>query len=481
MTIERDLARIAYAILVCLALAGIASSQQERSREQLANRFKQLDRNSDGKLTADEAPGPQIFKMLDTNGDGVVTNEEARAFRAGGWRGVGDAGVAKAKLPLAENFKPRPHGDEAKAAGLKPDALAKIDVEMQRHVAAPDVAGVVALISRHGKVGYCETFGMQDREAKKPMPKDAIFRIYSMTKPIVAAAAMTLYDDGKFTLDEPISKRLPEWKEPTVMESGKKVPAKNPITPRMLMTHSSGLDYGTLEGGAFTGSGFSGREEMTLAEFSKQLATQPLKFHPGTAYQYGHSIDILGRYIEAVSGQPLDEFLRERILKPLKMADTDFWVPAEKKERIAQMYAQRADGSLQRGRDSAQLLEKPKLFLGGQGLVSTAADYARFCQMLLNQGELDGVRVLNKETVELMFQNHLAKVFPDGRQKYGLGGVVTGDGGYAWGGAAGTQFFVDSKNDCLAVFMVQTQRYRAPAYSEFRKLAFEALANEAQK
>jgi len=457
-----------------------AAAAQEAVRQQVPveQRFKAWDKNGDGKLTAEEVPGPQLFKMLDKNGDGVVTMEEARAFGGGARRAAKGDDAVTVKLPPAENFKPRAHGDEAKAAGLKPDVLAKIDVEMQRHVAAPDVAGIVALVSRHGKVGYFETFGMQDREAQKPMPKDAIFRLYSMTKPIVAAAAMILFDEGKFTLDEPISKHCPEWKEATVLEKGQKVPAKFAITPRMLMSHSSGLYYGTLEGGAFAGSGMSGREDMTLAEFSQQLAKQPLKFHPGTGYQYGHSIDILGRYVEAVSGQPLDVFMRERIFKPLKMADTDFWVPAEKKERIAQMYAQRPDGTIERGRDSAQLLEKPKCFLGGQGLVGTASDYARFCQMLLNKGELDGARVLKKETVELMFQNHLAKVFPEGRQKYGLGGMVTGDGGYAWGGAAGTQFFVDAKNDYFVVYMVQTQRYRSSAYNDFKRLATAAVAEE---
>jgi len=435
--------------------AVVAVTAQDVSVEQ---RFKQWDKNSDGKLTADEVPGERLFKLLDKNGDGVVTKEEAAAFRGGRKTEATPA----PKLPPSENFKPRAHGDEAKAAGLKPDVLAKIDVEMQRHVAAPDVAGIVALISRHGKIGYCETFGMQDREANKPMPKDAIFRLYSMTKPIVAAAALILFDEGKFTLDEPISKHCPEWKEAMVMEKGQKVPAKFAITPRMLMSHSSGLYYGMLR---------ESREDVTLTKFSELLAQVPLKFHPGTGYQYGHSIDILGRYVEAVSGQPLDVFMRERIFKPLKMSDTDFWVPPAKKDRIAQMYSQRANGTLERGRDSASLLEKPKLFLGGQGLVGTASDYARFCQMLLNKGELDGARILKRETVAMMFQNHLKTP----GQKYGLGGMVDGNGGYAWGGAAGTQFFVDSKNDLFAVFMVQTQRYRSPAHNDFKRLATAAI------
>lgn len=463
--------------LIACVIAVATAQESPRAQISVEQRFKQWDKNADGKLTEEEVPGPQFFKRLDKNGDGGVTLEEARTFGGGARRNADVHGAdpaAKVKLPPAENFKPRAHGDEAKAAGLKPEMLAKIDVEMQRHVAAPDVAGIVALVSRHGKVGYFETFGMQDREVNKPMPKDAIFRLYSMTKPIVAAAAMILFDEGKFTLDEPISKHCPEWKEATVLEKGQSVPAKSSITPRQLMSHSSGLYYGTLEGGAFAGSGLSGREEMTLADFSKALAIKPLKFHPGTGYQYGHSIDILGRYVEAVSGQPLDEFLRERIFKPLKMTDTDFWVPAGKKDRIAQMYSQRRDGSLERGRESEQLLEKPKCFLGGQGLVGTAGDYARFCQMLLNKGELDGARVLKRETVEMMFQNHL-KNMPT---TYGLGGKVDGNGGYAWGGAAGTKFEVDSKNDCFHVFMVQTQRYRSPAYNTFKRLATEAIAGD---
>ncbi len=158
------------------------------------------------------------------------------------WRGVGVS--QGAPLPPAENFKPRPHGEEAVKAGLKPEVLAKLDVEMQRHVAAKNVAGILAIIFKNGVRGYFETFGMADIEAGKPMPKDAIFRLMSMTKPVIAVAALTLLDAGKFTLDEPISKHLPEWKEPKVLDDGKLVPAKFAITPRMLMSHSSGLGYG---------------------------------------------------------------------------------------------------------------------------------------------------------------------------------------------------------------------------------------------
>jgi CubicO group peptidase (beta-lactamase class C family)/enterochelin esterase-like enzyme len=390
-----------------------------------------------------------------------------------------DTGVApSAPLPPAENFKPRPHSDEAAKAGLKPDVLAKLDVEMQRHVAASNVAGIVALVHKNGVRGYFEAFGWQDIEARKPMPKDGIFRLMSMTKPVIAVAALTLLDEGKFTLDEPISKHLPEWAEPKVLEGGQLVPAKSAITPRMLMSHSSGLYYGSLgtdaadEGGAAALAFSASRGQRTsLKEFSETLAKQPLKFHPGTSYQYGHSIDILGRYLEAVTGKPLDEVLKEKVFVPLKMVDTDFWVPPAKASRLCQIYTQPRPGVLRPGRESSKLTEKPSLFLGGHGLCSTTADYERFCRMMLNRGELDGVRVLKPETVDLMFQNHLK---PELGQKYGLGGAVDGEGGYWWGGANGTQFWIDRENNLFALFMVQTQHYRAPTYNAFRALVNEA-------
>jgi CubicO group peptidase (beta-lactamase class C family) len=364
----------------------------------------------------------------------------------------------------------RAHGKEAKDAGLEPKVLAKLDALMAVHSDAKNVSGVVALIYRNGTRGYFESFGMQDVDTKKAMPKDAIFRLQSMTKPIVTVAALTLFDEGKFGMDDPISKLLPEWKEPQVLENDKLVSANHAITPRMLMSHSSGLYYQLPGKPAF--SGMPKRDaSTTLESYSKALAKQPLKFHPGEGYSYGTSIDVIGRYVEAVSGQPLDEFLKKRVLDPLKMADTDFWVPKDKAGRIATLYTQPEPGKLVAGRAAEQITTKPKLFLGGQGLCSTTADYERFCLMLLNRGELDGAKILKPETVDLMFQNHLK----GSGQKYGLGGAVDGDGGYAWGGANGTQFWIDRKNKLFAIFMVQTQRYKAPTYNEFRKLVNETL------
>jgi CubicO group peptidase (beta-lactamase class C family) len=378
--------------------------------------------------------------------------------------------VAADERSEAGTKQARAHGDEAAKAGLKADVLAKLDTALQRAVQNHEVSGVIGLIHRNGQREYFEAFGWQDIEAQKPMPKDAILRLKSMSKPVVTVAALVLFDDGKFALDDPISKHLPEWKEPKVSEGDKLVPARNPMTPLMLMTHSSGLYYQLPGKPAF--SGMPPRDEnTTLEQYSRVLASQPLLFHPGEKYQYGTSIDVLGRYVEAVSGKPLDVFLRERVFQPLKMADTDFWVPEPKADRLAQLYRQLPSGELKPAFERFSPTRPTKLFMGGGGLFSTAEDYERFCLLLMNRGELNGVRVLKPETVDLMFQNHLPESLG---QKYGLGGAVDGDGGYSWGGANGTQFWIDRTNKLFAIFMVQTQNYKAPTYGTFRTLVNEA-------
>lgn len=388
--------------------------------------------------------------------------------QASKWKGMGVS--TGAPLPPAENFKPRAHGPELAKAGLKPKVIAKLDIEMQRHVAAKNVAGISAIIGKDGVRGYFETFGMADIENGRAMEKDAIFRLMSMTKPVIALAALTLYEEGKFTLDEPISKHCPEWADPKVKEGGAVVPAKFAITPRMLMSHSSGLGYGGGQAAAAMAYQAMTKPGATLKDFSEAVAKEPLMFQPGTSYNYGIGLDILGRYLEAITGQTLDMILKERLFGPLKMPDTDFHVPAAKVGRLCQIYGQPSPGVLVPGTDLTNVTNKPTLCLGGHGLFGTIGDYERLCLIILNRGELDGVRLLKPETVDLIFENHLKHP----TMKYGLGGIVNGAGSYGWGGADGTQFVVDRSKRTYTLFMVQTQHYKAPTYP-----AFLALANEA--
>jgi len=380
----------------------------------------------------------------------------------------------EAPLSADGSFMSRKHGAEANEAGLKPEVLYKIDIEMQRYVDTGKVAGAVVLINNKGRRGYFEAFGMQDIENAKPMKRDTIFRLMSMTKPLIVIAALTLFDEGKFKLDDPIFKYCPEWENPQVLENGILVPAKFPITPRMLMCHSSGLYYGNLENGvraAALAFQAAHSRDKNLKEFSESVAKEPLKFQPGTEYIYGLGIDVLGRYLEAVTGKPLDEVLKEKLLIPLKMTDTDFWVPPEKSGRLCKIYRQSYSGILEEGDDILKLTERPSLLLGGHGMCSTMADYEKFCRMIINRGELNGVRILKTKTADIIFKNQL-KV-PG--QKFGLGGAVDGEGSYFWGGADGTQFWIESKNKVFAIFMSQTQIESSPVYPALKALVDEAV------
>ncbi|MEM0896298.1 MAG: serine hydrolase domain-containing protein [Verrucomicrobiota bacterium] len=451
--------------LFVLFLSATASAPAQDA----ARRFPQFDQDSDGKLTPEELPYPNLFKRLDTDGDNWVTAEEAQAIGTRG-HGQGDDTTPPANLETPAKLidaKPREHGEKAAKAGLDPKVLAEVDLAMQAAVAKKEVSGVIGLVHRNGHRGYFEAFGSQDIEAQKKMPLNGIFRLQSMSKPVVTVAALALFDAGKFQLDDPIAEHLPEWAEPRVLEGGKLVPARSKITPRMLMSHSCGLYYGSLPGYPLPR-----KRQPHLEAHSRLLATLPLKYHPGEGNSYGTSIDILGRYCEVIAGKPLDEVVRELVLDPLKMNDTDFWVPTAKGDRIVQIYRQPEPGTLQRGRPASQLTVKPTMFLGGQGLCGTTADYARFCLMILNGGELDGVRILKPETVDMMFVNQLEGI----GERYGLGGAVNGEGSYAWGGANGTQFWIDRENDLFGIFMVQTQHYRAPTSATFRGLVTEAVA-----
>jgi CubicO group peptidase (beta-lactamase class C family) len=391
-------------------------------------------------------------------------------------------------------------------AGLAQDRLDRIGAVMQKHIAENRIAGAIGLIARRGKIGYFESWGLMDKEAGKPMRKDAIFRIYSMTKAVTGVATMILYEEGRFFLSDPVSKFIPELgRMPVAIEktdavTGKRivstVPAEREITIRDLLRHTSGMNYAGPrdEKGEFMFAKAAVLSPaITIEEAVKRAARTPLVHQPGAIWDYSISQDVLGRLIEVVSGQPLDRFFAERIFKPLGMVDTGFHVPQEKWERLAALYTPNEDKTIKRHAGPPQeSYKKPAtLFSGGGGLVSTTMDYARFCQMLVNGGELDGARILSRKTVELMSADHLGELPRVGAllpRGYGFGltfavnrgvgetGAIGSKGEYFWGGAAGTRFWIDPQEQLIGVFMVQILPHTNLTYgSEFKQLAYQAI------
>lgn len=393
--------------------------------------------------------------------------------------------------------------------GLSREGLDQIDATLQQFVDEQRVAGVVVLIASRGKVAYFETFGMQDVEAGKPMEKDTIFRIFSMTKPITSVAVMMLHEEGRFDLDDPVSKYIPqlgglevgvEGKDP---DTGEKtfttVPAERDMTVRDLLRHTAGLTYGFFARSKvdqmYLQAGVMGRAK-TIEDMVEELGKLPLKHQPGSVWDYSVACDVLGRFVEVVSGKPFDKFLEERIFKPLGMNDTAFYVPEAKKDRFAAVYTLGKDKKIEpsTSRSSRDFLTPPTFLSGGGGLVSTTADYYRFCQMLLNNGELDGVRLLKPETVELMTADHLGDTpkAPIGvalgmtNNGFGLGFRVTkasgqarygSEGTFSWGGAASTIFWIDPKTEIVGIFMVQISPSNYTCANRFAVLAYEAVNN----
>ena len=385
-----------------------------------------------------------------------------------------------------------------KSLGFSKDRLDRITASMNQHVADGDFSGATGLIARHGKIVYFETYGDQNRESSTPMAEDTIFRIYSMSKAITGVAVMILHEEGHFFLTDAVSKYLPEYDEMTVASANNEpAKAENQITIRDLLRHTAGITYGGGGNSAkyYRSSGVRGNHD--LAEFSKRLATVPLEFEPGTEWEYGYSIDVLGRLVEVVSGQTFDVFLEDRIFKPLGMTDTAFHVPSSKHDRLATLYSPNPEGpgvyvATSRAQDSYK--EPAVFFSGGGGLVSTTMDYARFCQMLLNDGDLDGAQVLGKKAVELMRTDHLGDIPKNGyliaRDGIGFGltfavtldpgqtGAIDSKGVYRWGGAAGTRFWIDPVEDMFCVFMVNILPYGTLNYGdEFRLLAYQAIVD----
>ena len=375
--------------------------------------------------------------------------------------------------------------------GISSERLAKVNTKLQSYIDENKVGGIVSLVARKGKVVHFESFGYQDREQKTPMDRTSIFRIFSMTKPIASVALMTLYEEGKFQLSDPVAKYLPEFKEVKVYEDGALVKPKTAMTIEHVLTHSSGLSYGwdpTPVDSMYAKANIW-TPGASLEDFSKKIATLPLNFHPGTQWKYGVSTDIVGRLVEVISGKPLDKYMKERIFTPLGMNDTGFSVPSDKHDRFTRVYSRNQEGGISPvdAPVATSFKGKVTMFSGGGGLVSTANDYLRFAQMMLNGGELDGTRILGKKTVELMTRNHLADdVFYKPGAGFGIGfevvnnnahmDVIGSDGEFYWSGMANTFFWIDPEEEMVSMVFTQFLPYGFyPLPKEFKNLVYQSI------
>lgn len=400
--------------------------------------------------------------------------------------------------------------------GLSSKRLSRIRPVMQRYIDQKRCAGVLTLIARRGQIAHLECTGLMDIQAEKPMREDTIFRIYSMSKAVTCAAALMLYEEGKFRLDEPVSAYIPAFKNTKVMvkmsgSSLKLADQEREMTIRDLFTHTSGLSYGFDRNSAIdemyrelykefhviTEQHLLNPDASPFEEVLPVLAKIPLAHQPGTVWHYSISIDVLGYLIEELAEMALDVFLKERMFNPLNMEDTDFYVPPKKLDRLAAMYKTAEDGGLEL-LDPAEngVFSRPhNLLSGGGGLVSTAEDYLRFATMLLNKGELNGIRLLSRKIVEFMTMNHLGDgilqpEFTPQRPGYGFGlgvkvlknvaqtGLLGSEGTFGWSGIAGTDFWVDPREDLIGIIM--PQHLKDPSFrvaTDFRILTYQAIAD----
>lgn len=406
---------------------------------------------------------------------------------------------------------------KAESVGMSTTRLVNVSNNLNRLINEKKIAGTVSLIARKGKVVHFEANGMNDVGAQKPMRTDAIFRLYSQTKPVTGVAVMMLFEEGHFLLKDPISKFLPEFKDMQVyvgMKDGEVVtePAR-PITIHQLLTHTSGLTYDFIESPvanmykAAQVFGADSQSSLTsLDEWTKALAKLPLISQPGDKWNYSVGMDVLGRLVEVVSGMSYREFLKQRIFEPLEMYDTDFYVPAKKLDRFTVMYTPDAELGIKSvdATNTSPFSQLPQIEMGGSGLVGTVEDYLAFAQMLANRGEYKGKRLLGSKTVEFMMANHLTPNFPDDplsslsaeisgyNRAWGVGFGLTGsvvtnpaisglpvsEGTFGWGGAASTVFWVDLEEEMVGI--VHTQLFPSGTYpiGELTKLAaYQAIVD----
>ena len=377
---------------------------------------------------------------------------------------------------------------EPEEVGMSSERLDRLSLALETMVDEGRLAGAVTIVVRRGKIAYREGIGWRDVEAEAPMPSDGIFRIASQTKALASVGVMLLQEEGKLLITDPVGKYLPAFAETTVAEPNDDggydvVPARRPVTIRDLLTHTAGISYGmgllgargpvadAWEEAGITGWYFADRDE-TVGETMARLAELPMDAHPGEQWIYGYNTDILGAMIEKISGQTLGAFLGERLLGPLGMDDTHFFLPLDKVHRLATVYSSTDDGGIERAPDPGHMVGQGayvhgprKSFSGGAGLLSTATDYATFLQTMLNGGTFDGTRVLSRKTVESMTVDHLDGIAFRSGQGFGLGfsimenpaalGLPASKGEYGWGGAYHSTYWVDPAEEMVVVYLTQ--------------------------
>ncbi|MDP1860855.1 MAG: serine hydrolase domain-containing protein [Gemmatimonadaceae bacterium] len=398
----------------------------------------------------------------------------------------------------------RPTPQVTATAGFSPERLLRIDRFMKQYVDDNRIAGAVGLVMRDGRVVYEHAVGWSDKESGRTMAPDAMFRIASQTKAITSEAIMMLIEEGKIALGDPVSRFIPAYAKTTVAaksDTGLAIlPARRAITIRDLLTHTAGISYGTDASvtklyeakalGPAAGWGWytADKDEIVCATMER-LATLPFVAQPGETFVYGYGTDVLGCVVERASGVALDEFLRTRITEPLGMKDTYFFVPKAKRDRLSTVYASTDDGRVTRAPDGPRgqgnYVDGPRRsFAGGAGLVSTARDYARFLQMTLNGGMLDGVRLLAPKTIQLMATNMVGTMYSSTGLGFGLGfetvdtfgaSGLSSQGTYGWGGAYGSIYRVDPKERLVTVFMIQQLPNRTDIAAKFPTLVYQAL------
>ncbi len=398
--------------------------------------------------------------------------------------------------------------------GLSSERLGRIDAHLRdRYIEPGKISGALTLVARQGRIAHLSTLGHMEMEAQRPLEEDAIFRIYSMTKPITSVATLMLYERGLFQLRDPVYKFLPEFRNQGVFQMGSypqfltERPTR-PMTIKDLLMHTSGLTYGFMHrtpvDAAYRKAGLEGVNSTgNLQQTIEKIASLPLEFSPGDAWNYSMSTDVLGYLVQVVSGKPFDQFLHEEIFEPLGMQDTGFFVPPEKQPRLPACYERRLNKKvvLQDDPATSPYLEPPQFLSGGGGLVSTAHDYLRFCEMLRRGGQLDETQILSRKTVELMTRNHLPEDMdltqmaqgtfsetPYEGVGFGLGfsvnlgpartGTVGSAGEFAWGGAASTAFWIDPVEDLVVIFLTQLLPSRAFDFrAQLRSIIYGSFAD----